>query len=114
MAPKTHTSGRAEFHYAYCSQPCKGLGDHMVRACPVVLAAALFGFRAACARVQARGCAVRWHNTLSATVYDRAGRTSHWRLARDEDVVVRQCRVGRGDHLVRANVGQGPTLLASP
>ena len=55
MAPLTHTSVRAEFHGAYCSQPWKGLGDHTVRSCPVVLAAALTGFRAVCAQLQSRG-----------------------------------------------------------
>ena len=49
MAPSTHTSAHAEVHCVYCSQPCKGWGDHMVRSCPVVLATALAGFRAACA-----------------------------------------------------------------
>ena len=38
MAPSTHTSVHVEFHRAYCSQPCNGWGDHMVRSYPVVLA----------------------------------------------------------------------------
>ena len=88
MAPSTHTSARAEFHCAYCSQPCKGWGDHMVRSCPVVLAAALTGFRALCAQLQTRGYAVCWRDALGATVYGRTGRTTRWRLVRDEDVVV--------------------------
>ena len=88
MAPSTHTSAHAEFHCAYCSQPCKGWGDHMVRSCPVVLAAALTGFRAMCALLWSRGYAVCWCDSLGATVYNKAGRISHWRLARDEDVVV--------------------------
>ena len=29
-----------------------------------------------------------WRDTLGATVYDKAGRTLHWRLVRDDDVVV--------------------------
>ena len=88
MATPTHTSVHTEFHCAYCSQPCKGWGDHMVRYCPVVLAAALVGFRAMCALLRPRGYAVCWCDSLGATVYDKAGRTSHWRLVRDEDVVV--------------------------
>ena len=58
MAPSTNTSVHAEFHCAYCSQPCKGWGDHMVRSCPVVLAAALVGLRAACALLRSQGYAV--------------------------------------------------------
>ena len=58
MAPSTHTSAHAEFHCAYCSQPCNGWGDHMVRSCPVVLAAAMTGFRAMCALLQSWGYAV--------------------------------------------------------
>ena len=88
MAPSTHTSAHAEFHRVYCSQPCKGLGDHMVRSCPVVLAAALAGFRAMCALLRSRGYAVCWRDSLGATVYDKAGHTWHWRVVRDEDVVV--------------------------
>ena len=88
MAPSTHTSARAEFHCAYCPQPCKEWGDHMVRSCPVVLAAALTGFRALCAQLQSTGYAVCWRDSLGATVYDRTGRTTRWRLVRDEDVVV--------------------------
>ena len=49
MAPSTHTSAHADFHCAYCSQPYKGWGDHMVCSCPVVLAAALTGFGDVCA-----------------------------------------------------------------
>ena len=60
----------------------------MVRSCPVVLAAALTGFRAMCALLRSRGYAVCWRDSLGATVYEKAGRTSHWRLVRDEDVVV--------------------------
>ena len=60
----------------------------MVRSCPVVLAAALTGFRAMCALLRTRGLAVCWHDSLGATIYDKASRTTHWRLARDEDVVV--------------------------
>ena len=60
----------------------------MVRSCPVMLAAALTGFGAMCSLLQARGYAVYWRDSLGATVYDRAGRTTHWRLVRDEDVVV--------------------------
>ena len=89
MAPSTHTSAHAEFHCAYCSQPCNGWGDHMVRSCRVVLAAALTSFRATCALLRSRGYAVCWRDSLGATVYYRAGRTTHWRLARDEDVVVK-------------------------
>ena len=88
MAPSTHTSAHAEFHCAYCSQPYKGWGDHMVHSCPVVLAAALTGFRAMCALLQSRGHAVCWCDSLGATVYDKAGHTSYWTLVRDEDVVV--------------------------
>ena len=88
MAPSTHTSARAEFHCAYCSQPCKGWGHHMVRSCPVVLAAALTGFRAMYAWLQFRGYAVYWRDSLGATFYDRTGRTTRWRLVPDEDVVV--------------------------
>ena len=89
MAPSMHTSAHAEFHCAYCSQPYKGWGiDHMVHSCPVVLAAALTGFRAMCALLRSRGYAVCWRNSLGATVYDKARRPSHWRLARDEDVVL--------------------------
>ena len=87
MAPMTHTSERAELHCAYCSQPCMGRGDHMVCACPLVLDAALVGFRAACTLLQTRGYAVRWRDTGGATIYDRTCRTTHRRLARDEDVV---------------------------
>ena len=61
----------------------------MVRSCPVVLAAALNGFRAMCSSLQARGYAVYWRDSLGATVYDGAGRATHWRLVRHEDVVVR-------------------------
>ena len=60
----------------------------MVRSCPVVLVAALTGFRALCAQLQTRGYAVCWRDSLGATVYDRTGRTTRWRLVRDEDVVV--------------------------
>ena len=88
MAPSTHTSAHAEFHCAYCSQPCKGWGDDMARSCPVVLAAALTGFRAICALLRSRGYAVCWRDSLGTTVYDKADRTSHWRLVRDEDVVL--------------------------
>ena len=88
MAPSTHTSAHPEFHYVYCLQPCKGWGDHMVRSCPVVLAAALTGFRAICALLWSRGYAVCWRDSMRATVYDKAGRTSQWRLVQDEDVVV--------------------------
>ena len=88
MVPSTHTSAHTEFHCAYCSQPYKGRGDIMVHSCLVVLAAALTGFRAACALLGSRGYAICWRDTLRATVYDKAGRTMHWRLARDEDVVV--------------------------
>ena len=52
----------------------------------MVLAAALAGFRATCSRLLSQGYAVCWR-TLGATVRDRAG--THWRLARDKDVVVR-------------------------
>ena len=58
----------------------------MVRACLVVPAVALIGFRAACAPMQTRGYAMQWCDTVGATIYGRAGRTSHWRQARDEDV----------------------------
>ena len=88
MAPSTHTSAHAEFHCTYCSQPCKGCSDHMVRFCPVVLAAALTGFRAMCALLRSRGYAVCSRDPLGGTVYDKADRTTHWRLARDEDVVI--------------------------
>ena len=88
MAPSTHTSVHADFHYAYCSQPRKGRGDHMVCSRPVVLAAALTGFRAACALLRSRGYAICWPDSSGATVYDQVGRATHWRLARDEDVVV--------------------------
>ena len=88
MATLTHTSAHAEFHCAYCPHPCTGWVDHMVRSCSVVLAAALSGFRAVCTLLRSRGCAVCWRDSLLATVYDKAGRTSHWRLVRDEDVVV--------------------------
>ena len=88
MVPSTRTSVHAEFQCAYCSQPCKGWGDHMVRSCPVVLTAALRGFRAMCAGLRSRGYAVCWHDSLGATVYDKAARTSHWRLVRDENVVL--------------------------
>ena len=60
----------------------------MVRSCLLVLAAALTGFRAACALLRSQGYAVCWHDTLGAMVYDRAGCTAYWRLARDKDVVV--------------------------
>ena len=60
MAPSTHTSAHAEFHYGYCSQPRKGWGDRMVHSCPVVLVAAMSGFRAMCALLQAQGkCRVK-------------------------------------------------------
>ena len=88
MAPLTHTSAHAEFHCAYCSQSCKGWGDHMVRSCLMVLAVALTGFRAMCAVLRSRGYAVCWHDSLGAAVYDKAGRNSHWMRVRDEDVVV--------------------------
>ena len=64
MAPSTHTSAHAEFHCAYCSQPCRGWGDHMVRSCPVVLAVALAGFRATCTLLRSQGYAVCWRDTL--------------------------------------------------
>ena len=60
----------------------------MVRSCPVVLAAAFTIFRAMCALLRSGGYAVCWRDSLGATVYDRAGRTSLSRLPRDEDVVV--------------------------
>ena len=60
----------------------------MVRSCPVVLAAALTIFRAMCALMRSRGYAVCWGDFVGATVYDKAGHTTHWRLARDEDPVV--------------------------
>ena len=88
MAPSTHTSVHAEFHCAYCSPPCKGWGDHMVPSCIVVRAAAMTGSRALCALLQTRGYAVYWRDSLGAGIYDKAGRTTHWRLVRDQDVVV--------------------------
>ena len=63
-------------------------GGITCRSCPVVLAAALTGFRAMCALLLSRGYAVCWRDSLGARVYDKAGRTTQWRLARDEDVVV--------------------------
>ena len=48
MAPSPHTLAHARLHCAYRSQPCKGLEDHMGRYCPVVLAAALTGFKSIC------------------------------------------------------------------
>ena len=60
----------------------------MVRSCPVMLVAALTGFRAMCALLRSRGYAVCWRDSLGATVYDKAGHASHWRLVRDDDVVV--------------------------
>ena len=60
----------------------------MVRSCRVLLAAALTGFRAICALRRSRGYAVCWRDCLGATVYDKAGRTSHWGRARDEDVLI--------------------------
>ena len=60
----------------------------MVCSCLVVLAAALTGFRATCALLRSQGYAVCRYDSLGATVYDKAGRTTHWRLAPDEDVVV--------------------------
>ena len=60
----------------------------MVRSCSVVPAAAMTGFRAMCALLQCLGYAVCWRDSLGATIYDTAGRTSHWRLLRDEEVVV--------------------------
>ena len=60
----------------------------MVRACLLVVAAAMVGFRAACALLQSHGYAVRWRDSMGATIYNRAGHRTHWRLARDEDVVV--------------------------
>ena len=88
MAPSTHTSAHGQLRCAYCSQPRKGWGDHMVGSCPVVLVAALTGVKAMCALLRSPGYAVCRRDSLGATVYDKAGRTSHWRLARDEDVVV--------------------------
>ena len=64
----------------------------MVRSCPVVLAAALISFRAMCAQLQSRGYTVYWRDSLRAIVYDRTGRTTRWRLVRDEGVVVRSER----------------------
>ena len=60
----------------------------MVRFCPVVLVAALTGLRAACTLLRFQGYAACWRHSLGATVYDKAGRTTQWRLARDGDVVV--------------------------
>ena len=54
----------------------------------MVLAAALTGFRAMCALLRSRGYAVCCRNSLAATVHNKAGRTSHWRLVWVEDVVV--------------------------
>ena len=54
----------------------------------MVLAAALAGFRAACALLRCRVYAICWCDSREATVYDKASRPTHWRLARDEDVVV--------------------------
>ena len=88
MAPLTHTSVHAQFHCVYCSQPYKGWRDDMVRSCMVVLAAASTGFRVICAVLQSRGYAECWRDSLRATVYDKARRTSHWRLMRDEDSVL--------------------------
>ena len=86
MAPSTHTSTHAEFHYAYYLQPCKGWGAHMIHSCPVVPAAALTGFRALCALLQTRGDALYWRHSLGATIYNKAGYAT--RLVRDQDVVV--------------------------
>ena len=63
-------------------------GDHVVRSCPVALATALTGLRAMCALLRSRGYAVCGRDSLGATVYNKAGCTSHWQLMRDEDVVV--------------------------
>ena len=60
----------------------------MVPSCPVVLAAALTDFRATCALLWSRGYVVCGRDSLGATVYDKACRTSHRRLVRDEDVVM--------------------------
>ena len=88
MAFTTHTGERAEFHYVYCSQPWKGWGNRVVGACPVVLVAALSFFHAICAVLQTRGNAVEWRDTMGATIYNHAGRTSHCLLAQDKDVAV--------------------------
>ena len=60
----------------------------MVRTRPVVFAAALTGFWAMCSLLRSRGYAVCWRDSLGATVYDRASRSTHWRLARHKDVVL--------------------------
>ena len=43
---------------------------------------------ALCSQVQSRGYAVYWRDSLGATVYDQTGRSTRWRLVRDEVVVV--------------------------
>ena len=42
------------------------------------------GFKAMSVVLWARGYALCWRDDLGATVYNRAGRTSHWQLVRDE------------------------------
>ena len=86
----------------------------MVRSCPVVFVAALTVFQAMCALLRSRGYVVCWSNSPGATVFDKADRTTHWRLARDEGVAIREHRLGLGRHVVRAHVGLGPTALACP
>ena len=54
----------------------------------LVLAAALAGFRAACALLRCPVYAICGCDSRGATVYDQASRPTHRRLARDEDLVV--------------------------
>ena len=60
----------------------------MVRFCRVVLTAALTSFKAMYALLRSRGYAVCCRDSLGSTVYHKVGRTSHWKLVRDEDVAV--------------------------
>ena len=113
MAPTTHTLAPAEFHCLYCSQPCKGSGDHMVCSCPVVLAAAFSGFTGLCALLRSPGYAVCWRDSLGATVYDRGAHPAlEARAGRGRGRIFQERRLGRGCHVVWAYVGQGPATLA--
>ena len=87
IAPPTHTWAHLELHFAYCLQPCKGCGHHMVRSRSVVLEAALTDFRAMCSLLRSWGYAICWRDPLGATVSNKASRTSHYRLLRDNDVI---------------------------
>ena len=85
-SPAMHCAPDPVFHCPFCSAPCHGWGQHLLRDCPLVAAALLSGTRATALYLRRAGWRITWITTSTVFTTDPVGHPLRWRLLSDQDV----------------------------